>query len=185
MYFTRFNPIFPIVHAPTFRPSTRRSLLLLSICSIGSLFLASPSATAQGTKLFERLNKTILASVRAALAAMASTIEAEWSQWESYLIRGGGEALAMTQAALIGQTFGMLSGVFSSSSLLTGHWMTLLILDAESKASSNRTDLPRYRHCGKQTVKSRTRINSSDLKCSGLGDIKCSNRNRHQLTSIA
>ncbi|KAH8817296.1 fungal-specific transcription factor domain-containing protein [Xylogone sp. PMI_703] len=92
MYFTRFNPIFPIVHAPTFRPSERRSLLLLSICSVGSLFLGSPYATAQGKRIFESLNKAILAS------------------WESYMVRGSGEALAMTQAALIGQTFGMLSG---------------------------------------------------------------------------
>ncbi|RFU29760.1 hypothetical protein B7463_g6559, partial [Scytalidium lignicola] len=30
--------------------------------------------------------------------------------WESYMVRGRAEALAMTQAALIGQTFGMLSG---------------------------------------------------------------------------
>lgn len=28
------------------------------------------------------------------------------------MARGTGDALAMTQAALIGQTFGMLSGVF-------------------------------------------------------------------------
>lgn len=32
-------------------------------------------------------------------------------QWEKYLLSGKAEALAMTQAALIGQTFAMLSGV--------------------------------------------------------------------------
>lgn len=32
-------------------------------------------------------------------------------KWEKYLLSGKGEALAMTQAALIGQTFAMLSGV--------------------------------------------------------------------------
>lgn len=63
MYFTKFDPIFPVVHGPTFRPSTRRSLLLLSICSVGSLFLGSPYATSQGIKIFESLNKAILASV--------------------------------------------------------------------------------------------------------------------------
>ncbi|KUL89752.1 hypothetical protein ZTR_00544 [Talaromyces verruculosus] len=92
MYFTRFHPIFPIVHAPTFRPSAKRSLLLISICSVGSLFLGSPYAVAQGNRLFERLNKAILAS------------------WEMYFVRGAPEALAMTQAALLGQTFAMLSG---------------------------------------------------------------------------
>jgi hypothetical protein len=32
-------------------------------------------------------------------------------KWEKYLLSGNGEALAMTQAALIGQTFAILSGV--------------------------------------------------------------------------
>ncbi|QGA18746.1 hypothetical protein EYB26_006431 [Talaromyces marneffei] len=92
MYFTRFHPIFPIVHAPTFRPSAKRSLLLISICSVGSLFVGSPYAMVQGNRLFERLNKAILAS------------------WEMYFVRGAPDALAMTQAALLGQTFAMLSG---------------------------------------------------------------------------
>lgn len=63
-YFAHFHPIFPIIHAASFHPSTRNSVLLLSICSIGSLFLGSPRAVAQGTSMFERLNKAILASVR-------------------------------------------------------------------------------------------------------------------------
>lgn len=63
MYFTKFNPVFPIVHAPTFRPSTKSSLLLLSICSVGSLFIGSPRAASQGQRIFEMLNKSILASV--------------------------------------------------------------------------------------------------------------------------
>lgn len=33
------------------------------------------------------------------------------SQWEMFLSRGGREALSMIQAALIGQTFALLSGV--------------------------------------------------------------------------
>jgi hypothetical protein len=64
VYFTRFNPIFPIIHAPTFRPSAKSSLLLLSICSLGSLFLGSPFAAVQGQRIFERLNKAMMASVR-------------------------------------------------------------------------------------------------------------------------
>ncbi|KAJ5966384.1 hypothetical protein N7481_013098 [Penicillium waksmanii] len=92
LFFTRFNPVFPIVHAPTFRPSAKSSLLLLSICSIGSLFVGSNYAVTQGSIIFERLNKAILSS------------------WEKYLLSGKAEALAMTQASLIGQTFALLSG---------------------------------------------------------------------------
>ncbi|OQE15968.1 hypothetical protein PENFLA_c029G10970 [Penicillium flavigenum] len=92
MYFTKFHPVFPIVHAPTFRPSAKSSLLLLSICSIGSLFVGSSHAASKGVKVFETLNKTILSS------------------WEIYFSRQGPETIAMIQAALIGQTFGLLSG---------------------------------------------------------------------------
>ncbi|KAJ5302333.1 hypothetical protein N7508_007196 [Penicillium antarcticum] len=92
MYFTKFHPVFPIVHAPTFRPSSKSSLLLLSICSIGSLFVGSSYAASQGMKIFETLNKAILSS------------------WEGYFSRQGLETIAMIQAALIGQTFGLLSG---------------------------------------------------------------------------
>jgi hypothetical protein len=64
MYFSRFNPIFPILHGPTFRPSAENGLLLISICSVGSLFVGSAEAAHQGYILFERLNKAVLASVR-------------------------------------------------------------------------------------------------------------------------
>lgn len=93
LYFVKFNPIFPLIHAPSFRPSSENALILLSICSMGALFVGSPNATTQGRKIFQRLNKAILAS------------------WETYLHRGGRELLSMAQAATIGQTFGILSGV--------------------------------------------------------------------------
>ncbi|KAJ5627613.1 hypothetical protein N7490_009841 [Penicillium lividum] len=92
MYFTKFHRVFPIVHAPTFRPSSKSSLLLLSICSIGSLFVGSSHAASQGVKVFETLNKAILSS------------------WERHFSKQGPETIAMIQAALIGQTFGLLSG---------------------------------------------------------------------------
>ncbi|GKZ33042.1 hypothetical protein AbraIFM66950_002761 [Aspergillus brasiliensis] len=62
-YFTQFHPVFPVIHAPTLRPSANRSLLLLSICSIGSLVVGLSHAKAQGVKIFETHNKAILYSV--------------------------------------------------------------------------------------------------------------------------
>ena len=62
-YFTNFQPILPIIHAPTFKPHARNGLLLLSICCVGSLFLGSTRATSHGISLFERLNKAVLTSV--------------------------------------------------------------------------------------------------------------------------
>lgn len=64
MYFTRFNPIFPIIHVPTFRLSRKSSLLLLSICSLGSLLLGSDWAAMHGRNIFDRVSQTALASVR-------------------------------------------------------------------------------------------------------------------------
>ncbi|PYH86794.1 hypothetical protein BO82DRAFT_412613 [Aspergillus uvarum CBS 121591] len=91
-FFTRFHPLLPIVHAPAFRPTTENSLLFISICSVGSLFVGSLHAVAQGSQLFERLNKANLAS------------------WESDLARSCSDAWSMVQAAIIGQTFAILSG---------------------------------------------------------------------------
>jgi hypothetical protein len=89
MYFLRFNPIFPLLHVSTFKRAAENSLLLLSICSIGSLFIGSDAAIGHGRRIFERLNKLILAT------------------WESLLTSR--EAVPGIQAALIGQTFAMLS----------------------------------------------------------------------------
>lgn len=92
LYFARFHPIFPVIHFPSFRPNSRNALLFLSMCSIGSLFVGSPSALSQGYHIYSRLNKAILAS------------------WETHLSETPQRSLSMVQAALIGQTFGLLSG---------------------------------------------------------------------------
>ena len=62
-YFSRFHPLFPVVHIPTFRPSAQNSILLLSICSAGSLFVGRTRGLEHGISMFERLNKAMLASV--------------------------------------------------------------------------------------------------------------------------
>lgn len=92
LFFSRFHSLLPVIHAPTFRPTAENSLLFLSICSVGSLFVGSSHAVAQGTRIFERLNKAILAS------------------WETILSRSRPDALSMVQAAILGQTFAILSG---------------------------------------------------------------------------
>ena len=92
LYFHRFHPLLPIIHTPSFRPTSENSLLFLSICSIGSLFVGSSRAVAQGSRLFERLNKAILAS------------------WESFLSQSRPDALSMVQAAILGQTYAILAG---------------------------------------------------------------------------
>ncbi|KAJ5297579.1 fungal-specific transcription factor domain-containing protein [Penicillium antarcticum] len=91
-YFSKFHALFPVVHMPTFRPGIQNSILLLSICSIGSLFIGSTRALAHGVSMFERLNKAILAS------------------WDTYLSTPGYTSTIALQASLIGQTFGLLVG---------------------------------------------------------------------------
>lgn len=91
LYLRRFHPICPVVHIPSFRPNSRNTLLFLSMCSIGSLFIGSTEAVNQGYEIFQRLHKTILAS------------------WESHLSASKSEALSAVQAALLGQIFGSLS----------------------------------------------------------------------------
>ena len=92
LYFHRFHPLLPIIHATSFRPTAENSLLFLSLCSLGSLFVGSPRAVSQGSRIFERLNKAILAS------------------WESFLSQSHPDSLSMVQAAVLGQTYAILSG---------------------------------------------------------------------------
>jgi hypothetical protein len=92
LYFHRFHPLLPVIHAPSFRPTAENSLLFLSLCSVGSLFVGSSRAVSQGARIFERLNKAILAS------------------WESFLSQSKPDALSMVQAAILGQTYAILSG---------------------------------------------------------------------------
>ncbi|KAH6660540.1 fungal-specific transcription factor domain-containing protein [Truncatella angustata] len=92
LYFAKYRPVFPLIHEATFSPSTENGLLLLSVCSMGALLVGSASATAQGRKIFQTLNKACLAS------------------WENYLSRDPREMLALAQTALLGQSFGMMSG---------------------------------------------------------------------------
>ncbi|KAJ5388590.1 hypothetical protein N7509_011131 [Penicillium cosmopolitanum] len=92
LYFHRFHPLLPVIHTPSFRPTAENALLFLSICSIGSLFVGSSRALAQGARIFERLNKAILAS------------------WESFISRSHPDAFSMVQAAILGQTYAILAG---------------------------------------------------------------------------
>lgn len=91
-YFVRFHPKFPIIHVPTFRPSKTNSMLLLSICSIGSLITSPATGLAQGKHIWEILNKAVLA------------------KWERFMVRDTSESISVIQAALLGQTFALLSG---------------------------------------------------------------------------
>lgn len=92
LYFHRFHPLLPVIHTPSFKPTAENALLFLSICSIGSLFVGSSRASAQGARIFERLNKAILAS------------------WESFISRSHPDAFSMVQAAILGQTYAILAG---------------------------------------------------------------------------
>lgn len=122
-YYARFHPIFPVVHLPTFRPDTRNALLFLSMCSVGSLFLGAFDATEQGHRIHSRLNKAILAS------------------WETHLARGSRHSLPVVQAALIGQTFGLLS-TDSSDLVLTDTFHGTTLSWARKLASEASQGLP-------------------------------------------
>ncbi|PVH73612.1 hypothetical protein DL98DRAFT_606979, partial [Cadophora sp. DSE1049] len=90
-YLKCFHPILPMIHAATFQPTTENRLLLISIASVGSLFLGSQAAVKRGRRIFEGLNKVILMS-------------------DQFIGHTSDPIVAMIQAAIIGQTFAVLSG---------------------------------------------------------------------------
>ncbi|KIN03578.1 hypothetical protein OIDMADRAFT_143129 [Oidiodendron maius Zn] len=93
-YFAYFNPAFPVLHAPTFQPSLENSMLLLSVCAVGSMFIGTAEAAQRGARVFERLNRAIHGSMarRAKIFGMENkpisleglegpTLEAAWHAW--------------------------------------------------------------------------------------------------------
>ncbi|RVX68294.1 hypothetical protein B0A52_07297 [Exophiala mesophila] len=92
MFFKRFNLALPLVHAPTFRPTTADPLLVLSICSAGALSMGSAAASKTGCMLFERVHK------------------AQVGQPLEKMILGKPDKIRATmKASMVGQTFALLS----------------------------------------------------------------------------
>lgn len=58
-----FNPLFPVIHESTFQPNGGNALLVLSLCSIGSIYTLSDNDRARGTRLFTSTKEMIIASV--------------------------------------------------------------------------------------------------------------------------
>lgn len=98
VFTTRLWPLVPIIHLPTFEPARTNPLLLLSVCSLGALAIGSEEALYHGERLFDGVQKAILVSFS------PNRIADEHS-------------LAILQAAVIGQTYALLSG--SAPNLLT------------------------------------------------------------------
>jgi hypothetical protein len=88
---TRLWPVIPVVHLPTFKPARSHPLLLLSICSLGALADGSDQALHYAGRLFDGVQKAILVAFSPDRPPDKHTI-------------------AALQAAVIGQTFALLSG---------------------------------------------------------------------------
>jgi len=91
IFTTRLWPILPIVHLPTLSNAKTNPLLLLSICSLGALADGSDYALQKAEQLYVGVQKAILAL---------------WSS--KHVVEE--LALAVAQAATIGQTYALLSG---------------------------------------------------------------------------
>lgn len=53
LFFSKFNPTFPIVHEPTWKLKTTGPFLLLNMVAIGSLFIGNDDAISKGEFLWE------------------------------------------------------------------------------------------------------------------------------------
>ncbi len=63
LYFRDFHPCFPIIHRPTFQRDRTSPLLLLSMCSIGCMFVGTQAARERGLWIYERLHYVIVFTV--------------------------------------------------------------------------------------------------------------------------
>lgn len=92
LYFTKVHPVFPLIHAATFRPGKETASLMIALCAMGSLFTGSEHGLQQGIHLFQRIHKSTIL------------------QWEQMVLRNTDTLTSIVQCALICQMFGMLSG---------------------------------------------------------------------------
>lgn len=150
MYFTGFDPVFPIVHAPTFRPSAKSSLLLLSICSIGSLFVGSSHAASQGMKIFETLNKAILSSVSLNCLLL---IQISWTANSMFSIVGEVHIKRRIRSCCHDSSGTNWTDLWPSVRSMFGFTQMdfLLTLQIETKGFVNNPEFPRNCGCGKLT----------------------------------
>ncbi|KAL3477026.1 hypothetical protein BJX99DRAFT_134280 [Aspergillus californicus] len=123
-YFSQFHPVFPLLHLPTFRPSTENTLVLLAICCIGSLFQGHRQAVRQGQLISEQLNKAVLNS------------------WISSGRQTEYQALYITQAAVLGQTYALLSGRPKDLAVLSSFHGTVLAWSRQEKYMEGEVSIP-------------------------------------------
>ncbi|OJJ05337.1 hypothetical protein ASPVEDRAFT_893778 [Aspergillus versicolor CBS 583.65] len=62
LYFTQFNPMMPFIHAPSFKVTTRNTILFLCLCAVGSSFAGCPQDALFGRRIIDSVSKTILTS---------------------------------------------------------------------------------------------------------------------------
>ena len=91
LYFRDFHPSFPIIHRPTFERDRTPPLLLLSMCSIGCMFVGTQAARDSGVWIYERLHHVIVVTRDAKMATEESRV-------------------AVMLSALLGQCFSFLYG---------------------------------------------------------------------------
>ncbi|RMD44211.1 hypothetical protein DV735_g843, partial [Chaetothyriales sp. CBS 134920] len=87
---TRFLPMLPILHLPTFRPRESNAWLLIALCSLGSQLVDTTEAHHHGQAMFENLHRAVLSS------------------WTSLFTKER-IGLPILQAVILAQTFAMLS----------------------------------------------------------------------------
>lgn len=58
-YFTRFHPLFPILHRPSFSPNSSHPALVLIVCALGSIYCNVPASAFVSLRLAE-LSRRVL-----------------------------------------------------------------------------------------------------------------------------
>ncbi|KAJ5806549.1 uncharacterized protein N7503_004151 [Penicillium pulvis] len=132
------HPIFPILNRPTFQAANEKTLVLLAISCIGCLLQHHKEAVKCGRTISEQLNKAVLNSVNtdSSLCAMDEL------NWVSNVEQKGHRALATMQAAVIGQTYALLSGDPRNLAVLSSFHGTVLAWCKQEKYMSQGTDVP-------------------------------------------
>lgn len=105
LYFRDFHPCFPIIHRPSFRRDRTPPLLLLSMCSIGCMFVGTRSARETGVWIYHRLHYIIVFTV-----SLVRPLGTAYTKQRDTKMANEATRVAVTLSALLGQCFSFLYG---------------------------------------------------------------------------
>ena len=131
---SRFLSILPLLHLPSFRPSSCSTWLLVGMFCIGSELVATPSAAVHGDKIFQSLVRAVLSTWQLPKRGMLATMQ--------------GVVLGLLYAMLSGQSRHLITSQAFLGTVVFGYQRAQKRVRQSAEGSSEREALAQLERIG-------------------------------------